>query len=185
MRKRSKNKIILRQSSHCEETGLFMRALRAKSCLAFVLFLSALIGQAQGNVASPNTAGLDSAVEKLKAITLLPLPQWRVKDDAGFRGELASVDDSAWATSPVGQASEWSTGPRWFRDTVEIPAKLNGYDVRNMEVRFRVRIYGENPVLLRIFQDGKQIAAIPVVAQTAIPSGGFFKRFKDKLRLML
>jgi len=158
MRKRSKNKIILRQSSHCEETGLFMRALRAKSCLAFVLFLSALIGQAQGNVASPNTAGLDSAVEKLKAITLLPLPQWRVKDDAGFRGELASVDDSAWATSPAGQASEWSTGPRWFRDTVEIPAKLNGYDVRNMEVRFRVRIYGENPVLLRIFQDGKQIA---------------------------
>src|SRR5207302_7972379 len=64
MRKRSKNKIILRQSSHCEETGLFMRALRAKSCLAFVLFLSALIGQAQGNVASPNTAGLESLAAK-------------------------------------------------------------------------------------------------------------------------
>src|SRR5438105_15325524 len=113
MRKRSKNKIILRQSSHCEETGLFMRALRAKSCLAFVLFLSALIGQAQGNVASPNTAGLDSAVEKLKAITLLPLPQWRGKGDRGFRGEFGTVGRHGWGISPGGHAGGWSPRPGW------------------------------------------------------------------------
>lgn len=136
-----------------------MRPLSAKFYLLLFALTATLGVQAQqGNVASPNPAGLDPAVEKLKAITVLPLPQWRVKDDTGFRGELPSLDDSQWAASPVGQASEWSTGPRWFRDTVEIPAKLSGYDVRNMEVRFRVRIYGENPVLLRIFQDGKQIA---------------------------
>ena len=136
-----------------------MRLLRAKSFLLFFVLVCAVVAHAQlGNVASPNPAGLDPAVERLKAITVLPLPQWRVKDDAGFRGELPSVDDSQWATSPVGNASEWSTGPRWFRNTVVLPTKLAGYDMRDMQVRFRVRIYGENPVLLRIFQDGKQIA---------------------------
>ena len=135
-----------------------MRLLRAKLCPAVFAVVFSLAAHAQqGNVAT-QAAGLDPAVEKLKTITVLPLPQWRVKDDTGFRGELPSVDDSQWAMSPVGNASEWSTGPRWFRDTVTIPPKLNGYDVRDMQVRFRVRIYGENPVLLRVFQDGKQIA---------------------------
>ena len=136
-----------------------MRSFRFKSHLLtlFLLWTSLAYSQ-QGNVATPNPAGFDPAVEKLKAITVLPLPGWRVKDDNGMRGELPTVDDSQWAKSPVGNASEWSTGPRWFRDTVEIPAKLEGYDVRGMQVRFRVRIYGENPVLLRLYADGKMIA---------------------------
>lgn len=119
------------------------------------LFLISLL---QGQSAPQAPAGMDAAVERLKSITQLPLPDWRVKDDSGIRGELTTLDDSQWSTSPVGPASEWSTGPRWFRRWVEIPAKLANYDVREMQVRFRVRIYGENPVLLRIYADGKQIA---------------------------
>ena len=36
-----------------------------------------------------------------------------------------------------------------------------------------------------VMQDGKEIAAIPVVAQAPVPRAGIFKRLKDKLRLML
>ena len=42
-------------------------------------------------------------------------------------------------------------------------------------------VVGSMPVM----QDGKEIATIPVVAQTAVPRAGIFKRLKDKLRLML
>ena len=38
---------------------------------------------------------------------------------------------------------------------------------------------------MAVMQAGKEIASIPVVAQVAVPSAGFFKRLKDKLRLML
>jgi D-alanyl-D-alanine carboxypeptidase (penicillin-binding protein 5/6) len=38
---------------------------------------------------------------------------------------------------------------------------------------------------IAVMQDGKEIASIPVVAQTAVPAAGFFKRLKDKLRMKL
>ena len=38
---------------------------------------------------------------------------------------------------------------------------------------------------MAVIQDGKQIASIPVVAQAAVPSAGFFKRLKDKIRMKL
>jgi D-alanyl-D-alanine carboxypeptidase (penicillin-binding protein 5/6) len=38
---------------------------------------------------------------------------------------------------------------------------------------------------MAVMQDGKEIASIPVVAQTAVPAAGFFKRMKDKLRMKL
>ncbi|HLI82031.1 MAG TPA: D-alanyl-D-alanine carboxypeptidase family protein [Candidatus Binataceae bacterium] len=38
---------------------------------------------------------------------------------------------------------------------------------------------------MAVMQEGKQLAAIPVVAQTAVPRAGIFKRLKDKIRLML
>jgi len=38
---------------------------------------------------------------------------------------------------------------------------------------------------MAVMQDGKEIASIPVVAQSAVPSAGFFKRLKDKIRMKL
>jgi D-alanyl-D-alanine carboxypeptidase (penicillin-binding protein 5/6) len=38
---------------------------------------------------------------------------------------------------------------------------------------------------MAVMQDGKQIASIPVVAQTAVPEAGIFKRLKDKIRMRL
>jgi D-alanyl-D-alanine carboxypeptidase len=38
---------------------------------------------------------------------------------------------------------------------------------------------------MAVVQDGKQIASIPVVAQSAVPAAGFFKRLKDKIRMKL
>ena len=38
---------------------------------------------------------------------------------------------------------------------------------------------------IAVMQEGKQIASIPVVAQSAVPAAGFFKRLKDKLRMKL
>jgi D-alanyl-D-alanine carboxypeptidase (penicillin-binding protein 5/6) len=38
---------------------------------------------------------------------------------------------------------------------------------------------------MAVMQEGKELASIPVVAQTAVPRAGIFKRLKDKLRLML
>ncbi len=38
---------------------------------------------------------------------------------------------------------------------------------------------------MAVMQDGKEIASIPVVAQSAVPAAGFFKRLKDKIRMKL
>jgi D-alanyl-D-alanine carboxypeptidase (penicillin-binding protein 5/6) len=38
---------------------------------------------------------------------------------------------------------------------------------------------------MAVMQEGKEIAAIPVVAQSPVPRAGIFKRLKDRIRLML
>jgi serine-type D-Ala-D-Ala carboxypeptidase (penicillin-binding protein 5/6) len=38
---------------------------------------------------------------------------------------------------------------------------------------------------MAVMQEGKEIAAIPVVAQEPVPRAGIFKRLKDRVRLML
>lgn len=38
---------------------------------------------------------------------------------------------------------------------------------------------------IAVMQGGKEIASIPVVAQSAVPAAGFFKRLKDKIRMKL
>src|ERR1051326_1499895 len=74
----------------CEEIAL-MRSFRLKSHLFFLLLLwTSLACAQQGNVATPNPAGFDPAVEKLKAITVLPLPEWRVKRSEEHTSELQS-----------------------------------------------------------------------------------------------
>lgn len=114
-----------------------------------------------------------AVVDRLQAITVVPLPDWRVHDDSVLHPENPSLDESGWKTMKVGE--EWNTGPRWFRRWVEIPRTLGNYDVRGATVRFRVRISGENPVFLRVFRDGELIAEgndlDPLVLTTQANSG--------------
>ena len=94
--------------------------------------------------------------ERLQAMTVLPLPEWRFHAGDVLHGEATNVDDSAWRLFEIG--GEWNTGPAWFRRWVEIPASLAGYDIRRAGLRFRVRISGENPVHLTVYFNGVRSA---------------------------
>src|SRR5689334_17104622 len=127
----------------------------------FILFLSVnalcmtgiAIAEPQANAPKGPT---QAAVERLSEIRVLPLPEWRTSDDSALHGEDPRLDDSGWSSMKVG--GEWTTGPRWMRRWIEIPATLANYDIRNATVRLRTRINGENPVFVRIFLDGRLVA---------------------------
>jgi alpha-mannosidase len=130
---------------------LFSRLNRLFPC---VLLVAAVATAAPAQPASSR----DTTVNRLTSITVLQLPEWKWHPDDGTlaRPESAALDDSSWPTFKVG--SEWSSGPVWFRRVVEVPAKIGGYDAAGATIRLRVRIYGENPVVLAVYFDGAKIA---------------------------
>lgn len=91
-------------------------------------------------------------LKRLEAATVLPLVEWRFTDSHVVHAEAPDFDDSAWRVFRVGE--EWSSGPAWFRRTVEIPQTLGGYDLRGARLRLRLRIAGENPVHLTVYFNG-------------------------------
>ncbi len=119
------------------------------------LILSALVTNALPPLFA-RSPDRNAIFRRLEAATVLPLSPWRFKEGDVLRGEAVNVDDSTWASFPVG--GEWSTGPAWFRYRVILPQTIGGYDIRGAKLRLRIRIVGENPVHLTVFFNGEKKA---------------------------
>lgn len=106
--------------------------------------------------ASVNPESCKAAFDRWQEISLLPLTDWRFHPGHVPHGEATDLDDSAWKLFKVGE--EWTTGPAWFRRWVEIPSSLNGYEIRQARLRFRIYIRGEHSVHLTIYFNGVRSA---------------------------
>ncbi len=112
--------------------------------------LLALVAAAQNP--PPQASPQQVVLDRLDAITTLPLRDWRFHAGDVANAQAADLDDSAWQPFTVGQ--KWDTGAAWFRAVMQVPANLYGYELRGARLRFDFSISGEDPVQLQLFVNG-------------------------------
>ncbi len=97
-------------------------------------------------------------IAKLGELNRIPDGQWRVHPGDLPHGENPNLDDSAWPIAKPG--SEYSEDAVWFRQWIEIPKNLNGYDLTGARVwlRFQARTVGRDAVTEILYFNGRRVA---------------------------
>jgi alpha-mannosidase len=97
-------------------------------------------------------------IERLGQLNRLPAGEWRVHPGDLPHGESPDLDDSSWPVASV--SSEYSSGAVWFRQRLQIPKTLNGYDLTGAKIwfSFQSRTTGRDAVTEIVYLDGRRVA---------------------------
>ncbi len=136
---------------------MFRQALR----LSFLLLLISGIARAQSaqDVAAAEkliSPSARDAVNRLGELSHLPEGQWRYHIGNVAHGEDPALDDSSW---PVAQPnSDYSTEAMWFRQWIEVPKTLQGYDLTGARIWFQFNAWVNGPLPQIIYFNGRRVA---------------------------
>jgi alpha-mannosidase len=150
-----------------EEISLMILALKARlrvpvSLLAvFSLFL--LAGHAAAQRSNEFSRAADALpqnsraiVDRLMSLRELPDGPWKFHAGDLPHGEDPALDDSSWSTISAG-----ASGPNeavWFRQVIQVPPSLNGYDLTGARIWFQFHADANGPVPQIIYVNGRRVA---------------------------
>ncbi|HEX6907986.1 MAG TPA: alpha-mannosidase, partial [Terriglobales bacterium] len=122
-----------------------------KRICAFFFVICYCLSVASAQRASEPANPYQGTLDRLESLTKLPEAQWRFHADVPHPEDPA-LDDAGWATMKVGDT--WTNGARVLRRWIEIPAKINGYDLRGARVKLDLRLQSDGPMTLTVFSNG-------------------------------
>ena len=134
---------------------LFRRSLQL---LLITLVAGAMArGQQKDNAADQSLPQAErDTIEKLGTLSNLPSAVWHYHEGDLAHAEDPSVDDSGW---PVAKPdSRYPEDALWFRQWVQIPKTLYGYDLTGSRIWFRFRAEANGPVPQIIYFNGRRVA---------------------------
>lgn len=132
-------------------------------CLVF-LFSAATICSAQQAVDLPQS--YKTVTEQLQSLTVVPLTDWRYHEDLP-RPEDPNISDSGW---PALKPKEmWTTGSRVLRCSIELPQKVNGYDITGARVELDLEFRSNESMIITVFSNRAQVARTDEDLQQPIP----------------
>ncbi|MGB6131689.1 MAG: glycoside hydrolase family 38 C-terminal domain-containing protein [Acidobacteriaceae bacterium] len=135
--------------------------LRQSVRLSFLLLVLASLAHAQsrGDVAAAEKLMSPSArdvVTRLGELSHLPEGQWRYHTGNVAHGEDPALDDSSW---PVAQPNtDYSTDAMWFRQSIEVPKVLHGYDLSGARIWFQFDAWANGPMPMIVYFNGRRVA---------------------------
>ncbi|HLJ79525.1 MAG TPA: alpha-mannosidase, partial [Acidobacteriaceae bacterium] len=95
-------------------------------------------------------------IERLGNLSHLPPGVWHYHTGDVAHGEDPSLNDSDW---PVAKPnSTYPTETLWFREWVQVPKTLNGYDLTGARIWFRFRAWVNGPLPQIIYFNGRRVA---------------------------
>ncbi|MGA9985361.1 MAG: glycoside hydrolase family 38 C-terminal domain-containing protein [Acidobacteriaceae bacterium] len=97
-----------------------------------------------------------AVIARLENLSHLPPGVWHYHVGDLAHAEDPSVDDSSW---PVARTD--STYPEhalWFREWVEVPKNLNGYDLTGTRIWFRFEAWVNGPLPQIVYFNGRRVA---------------------------
>ncbi|HEY6445987.1 MAG TPA: glycoside hydrolase family 38 C-terminal domain-containing protein [Acidobacteriaceae bacterium] len=95
-------------------------------------------------------------IERLGTLGNLPSGIWHYHTGDVAHAEDPSIDDSSW---PVAQPNtEYPSDALWFRQWVQIPPTLNGYDLTGARIWFRFNAWVNGPLPQIIYFNGRRVA---------------------------
>jgi alpha-mannosidase len=143
------------------------RPSKLHSCLAIVLVLLFAIFAARPatgqvviseteRVAAQLPAQSRAVVERLLSLDQLPATAWKMHSGDLTHGEAVGLDESDW--QPVVLREKAPTDAVWFRQTVQIPDTLNGYDLTGARIWFQFHADANGPMPEMIYYNGRRVA---------------------------
>ncbi len=130
----------------------------------FMLFLGTLLAAATAAAQRGETeramallpAQPRSVVERLLGLSELPAGAWKMHEGDLAHGEAVDLDDNSWQNATAG--ARYPTSAVWFRETVEIPVLLNGYDLSGARVWFQFQADANGPIPEILYFNGRRVA---------------------------
>ncbi len=95
-------------------------------------------------------------ITRLGDLSNLPSGEWRYHEGDIAHGENPSLDDSSWAA--VKPPAEGSTEAVWYRQWIEVPKTLSGYDLNGSRIWFQFRADANGPMPEIIYFNGRRVA---------------------------
>ncbi len=97
-----------------------------------------------------------AVVERLLSLGELPAGTWKMHAGDLAHGEAVDLDDSAW--QPVALRSRAPNDAVWFRQTIQVPGTLNGYDLSGARIWFQFHAEANGPMPQMIYFNGRRAA---------------------------
>jgi alpha-mannosidase len=143
------------------------RWVNARFCGSVVLLFLGLIlapriapGQVvvseQERAAALLPAPQHAVVERLMSLEQLPAGTWKMHPGDLPHGEATDLDDSGW--QPVALLAHAPNDAVWFRQTVQIPDTLLGYDLTGARIWVQFHASANGPMPEMIYFNGRRVA---------------------------
>ncbi|HEY5328580.1 MAG TPA: glycoside hydrolase family 38 C-terminal domain-containing protein [Acidobacteriaceae bacterium] len=130
------------------------------SLAAIVIFFAATAGaqnaQEMAQIMESLPKPAVAVVDQLAELNNLPAGQWRVHTGDIAHGESTSLDDAAWPLT--GTNKNFPSEAVWFRQWVEVPANLHGYDLTGARIWFDFSASANGAVPEIIYFNGRRVA---------------------------
>ncbi len=95
-------------------------------------------------------------LEQLGALNALPAGEWRMHAGDVAHGESPTLDDSSW--EKVKPVSESPVDAVWYRQEIEVPKTLHGYDLTGTRIWFKFQAWANGPMPEIIYFNGRRVA---------------------------
>ena len=94
--------------------------------------------------------------ERLAGLRQLPAGTWKLHTGDVAHGEDANLDDGSWPTVALGEKAP--NEAVWFRQTIQVPETLNGYDLTGARIWFDFQVNGNGPMPEIFYFNGRRVA---------------------------
>ncbi len=101
-------------------------------------------------------AASQTVIQRLSVLHVLPDGAWKMHSGDLAHGEAVNLDESGWqAIEPHTKAPNEAV---WFRQTYEVPATLNGYDLTGARIWFQFHANANGPMPEILYFNGRRVA---------------------------
>jgi alpha-mannosidase len=107
-------------------------------------------------VAAQLPAPSRAVVERLLSLGELPAGTWKMHAGDLAHGEAVNLDESDWP--PMALMATAPNDAVWFRQTIQIPDTLNGYDLTGARIWFQFHATANGPMPEMIYFNGRRAA---------------------------
>jgi len=97
-----------------------------------------------------------AVVDRLMSLSQLPAGTWKMHGGDLPHGEAVGLDENGWQDAAIG--AHFSTSAVWFRQTIQLPATLNGYDLSGARIWFHFHADANGSIPVILYFNGRRVA---------------------------
>ena len=136
-----------------------MKQILGSAAVVIAFFAATAVAQNAQEMAQIKESLPKSAVavvDQLAELNTLPSGKWRVHTGDIAHGESTSLDDAAWPET--GGNKNFPAEAVWFRQWIEVPKNLHGYDLTGARIWFDFSATANGAVPEIIYFNGRRVA---------------------------